>query len=168
MIAIAAVDNKWGIGRDNKLLLSIPEDMKFFRAKTLGKTVVLGRKNLESFPGGKPLPKRRNIVLSRTLEAGDGFEVVRSEEELLKVLGETGPADPKNDDNVFVIGGSEVYALLLPMCTKAYITKMYRDLDPDCYFPDLDADPLWEVCEESDLMEYEGTEYRYITYRRRG
>ena len=168
MTEIVAVDKNWGIGRDNKLLLSIPEDMKFFRAKTLGKTVILGRKNLESFPGGKPLPKRRNIVLSSTLEAGEGFEVARSVEDLMDILGKSGCDDPKNDEDIFVIGGGEVYRLLLPMCTKAYVTKMYKDLDPDCYFPDLDADSEWEVCEKSEMNEYEGTEYQYLTYKRIG
>ena len=82
--AIVAVDERWSIGKDNRLLFSIPEDMKFFRKMTLGSVVVLGRRNLESFPGGKPLPKRRNIVLSETLDPGEGYEVVRDLPELFE------------------------------------------------------------------------------------
>ncbi len=161
MIAIVAIDENWGIGRSNSLLLSIPEDMKFFRSKTLGKTVILGRKNLESFPGGKPLPKRRNIVISTTLKAGEGYEIARSISEAQALLANT-PAD-----DVYVIGGAEIYRQLLPYCSKAFVTKMHADLGPDCYFPNLDAMPEWAETERSEAFNHEGITYEFTTYERK-
>ena len=166
LIAIAAVDNSWGIGRNNGLLLSIPEDMKFFRKMTLGKTVILGKKNLESFPSSKPLPKRRNIVLSTTLEAGDelknnpDFIIVRNIDEMQRLLAGT------DEDDIFVIGGGEIYRQLLPFCSKAYITKMHADLNPDCYFPNLDTMVDWAETEKSETFIHNGIEYEFTTYER--
>ena len=157
MNAIVAVDERWSIGKDNRLLFSIPDDMKFFRKMTLDSVVVLGRRNLESFPGGKPLPKRRNIVLSETLDPGEGYEVVRDLPELFALLKE-------EDCPVFVIGGGQVYRQLLPWCKKAYVTKMYRDFQGDVFFPDLDEDPDWLVVEEGELLDHEGLNYRFLTY----
>ena len=157
MNAIVAVDENWGIGKDNRLLFSIPEDMKYFRRMTLDSTVVLGRKNLESFPGGKPLPRRRNIVLSKTLEPGEGYEVARDLPSLFALLkGEERP--------VFVIGGGQVYRQLLPWCRKAYVTKMKRDFGGDVFFPDLDEDPDWILTDDGEELEYEGLKYRFTVY----
>ena len=157
MNAIVAVDERWGIGKDNRLLFSIPDDMKFFRQKTLDSAVVLGRRNLESFPGGKPLPRRRNIVLSESLAPGEGYEVARDIPALFDLLkGEERP--------VFVIGGGQVYRQLLPWCRKAYVTKMYRDFGGDVFFPDLDEDPDWLVSEEGEMLDFDGLAYRFMTY----
>ena len=157
MNAIVAVDERWGIGKDNRLLFSIPDDMKYFRRMTLDSVVVLGRRNLESFPGGKPLPKRRNIVLSETLEPGEGYEVVRDLPSLFALLKD-------EERTVFVIGGGQVYRQLLPWCRKAYVTKMYRDFAGDVFFPDLDEDPDWILTEEGEELEYEGLKYRFTVY----
>ena len=157
MNAIVAVDENWGIGKDNRLLFSIPDDMKYFRRMTLDSAVVLGRRNLESFPGGKPLPRRRNIVLSETLEPGEGYEVARDLPALFALLKE-------EERPVFVIGGGQVYRQLLPWCRKAYVTKMHRDFGGNVFFPDLDEDPDWILLDEGEELEYEGLKYRFTVY----
>ena len=145
MKAIAAADKNWGIGQGNKLLISIPADMRFFRDKTTGHIVVMGRKTLESFPNGKPLRDRVNIVLTRDLNYSvKGAEVVHSIEELTKLL------EQYPSDEVYVIGGEQIYRQLLPYCDTAYITKIDYAYQADAFFPDLDADDAWEVAEESE------------------
>ena len=124
MKLIVAVSENWGIGKDGDLLFSIPKDMKFFRETTMGKTVILGRKNLESFPNAKPLPKRPNIILTRDKTfAVEGATVVNSIEELL--------AMPIDFEDAFVIGGEEIYRQLLPYCDLCYVTKVKETVDAD-------------------------------------
>ena len=162
MNCIAAVDENWAIGRDGELLASIPADMKYFREMTLGRTVIMGRKTLESFPGKKALKGRRNIVLSRNPDfTAQGADVVRSVEEAVSAVSET-PAE-----DVFVIGGGSVYRALLPFCDTAYITKIRHSYDADTTFPDLDSDPEWELAEEGGEQFHLGLGYRFCTYRRR-
>ena len=119
MNLIAAVDKNWAIGYQNKLLTSIPEDMKFFRQTTTGKVVVMGRKTLESFPGKKPLKNRTNIVLTKNPSyQAEGAIVVHNEDELREEL-------KKYDSNeLYVIGGGSIYEMLIPYCDTAYITKI--------------------------------------------
>lgn len=155
---IVAVDEKWAIGKNNDLLFSIPDDMKYFRKMTLGAAVVYGKNNLLSFPGGKPLPKRRNIVISTTLELSEDYEVVRSLKELAELL------KNETEREIFVIGGAEVYAQLLPYCRNAYITKMYRDFEGEKFFPNLDEKPEWELKEEGQLLDHEGLKYSFNRY----
>ncbi|MBR6700641.1 MAG: dihydrofolate reductase [Firmicutes bacterium] len=155
---IVAVDEKWAIGKNNDLLFSIPEDMKYFRKMTLGAAVVYGKNNLLSFPGGKPLPKRRNIVISTTIETSEDYEVVRSLKELAELL------KKETEREIFVIGGAEVYAQLLPYCRNAYITKMYRDFEGEKFFPNLDEKPEWELKEEGQLLDHEGLKYSFNRY----
>lgn len=155
---IVAVDEKWAIGKNNDLLFSIPEDMKYFRKMTLGAAVVYGKNNLLSFPGGKPLPKRRNIVISTTIETSEDYEVVRSLKELAELL------KKETEREIFVIGGAEVYAQLLPYCRNAYITKMYRDFEGEKFFPNLDEKPEWELKEEGQLLDHEGMKYSFNRY----
>ena len=159
MIAIAAVDDNWAIGYENRLLLSIPDDMKFFREKTMEKTVIMGRKTLESFPGKKPLKNRTNIVLTRDdhYEA-EGAVIVHSKEELIERIGNL------PEDEVFVIGGASIYQMLVPFCSKCYITKMYKEFKADAYFPNLDALDKWRIAERSARQRYEDLEYEFLTY----
>ena len=133
MNLIVNVDLDWGIGLDDALLERIPDDMKFFRKMTLGKVVILGRKTLASFSGGKPLKDRTNIVLTTNtkLECGDAI-ICNSIEDLLNKL-----VDYKSED-IFVIGGETVYRQLLPYCSKAYVTKTYKHHAANKFFPDLD------------------------------
>ena len=161
MNLIAAVDSKFGIGRDNKLLVSIPEDMKFFRSTTMDKTVILGRRTLESFPNGAPLKRRRNIVLTRKDIEIPGAEVAHSVEEALELVKNEDP------DNVFVIGGETVYRAFLPYCSRAYLTKIDYTYEADAFFPNLDEDPDWEIKEQSEELEHEGVRFRYVNYRRK-
>ena len=118
MKLIAAVDNEWNIGNKGGLLFSLPDDMKFFRTTTSGKIVVMGRKTLESFPGSKPLKNRVNIVLSRYNRHVDGAEFVTGVDELLDKLKEY------DSDDVYVIGGAQIYSLLLPYCDTSLITHV--------------------------------------------
>ena len=159
MKAIVAVSRDWGIGKDNDLLYNIPEDKKFFRRMTLGKPVVMGRRTLESMPGGKPLKDRVNIVLSRNKDyAPEGVTVCSGTDELMKTLEEY-----ENDD-VMVIGGAEIYSLLIPECDTVYVTKIDGVKDADKFFPDLDKADEWELSECSEEQEYEGLKYRFCTY----
>ena len=166
MNLIAAVDADWGIGRNGGLLCRNPIDMKFFRETTKGHPVVLGRKTLESFPGGKPLKNRVNIVLSgrhpETGEAdGDTRLIYRqSKEHVLEALKEF------EDGEVFVIGGESVYRLFLPECRTAFITQMKNHLEPDTFFPNLDEDPAWHLAEAGEWQEYEEIIFRFCRYER--
>ena len=156
--AIAAVDANWGIGKNNALLVSIPSDMKNFRAVTGGNVIIMGRKTLESFPGGSPLPGRTNIVLTgvRNGIAATGTAPAAAE---------AAAAYPAED--VFVIGGASIYKQFLPYCTKAIITKIDHAYEADAYFPNLDKDPEWEIEEESDEQTYFDLAYTFTTYTRK-
>ena len=161
MNAIAAVNEKGYIGRNGTLLYSIPEDMAYFVRMTKGKCVVMGRKTLLSLPGGKGLKNRQNYVLSRAMteaEALDrGVTVVRSVDELLRALDEAGIST----DEVFVIGGSEIYALLLPHCDTLYITRILDDTVGDASFPPI---PDTYVLKKGELLTSGGYAYRFDVY----
>lgn len=159
MKAILSADKNWGIGCQNKLLIQIPSDMKFFREKTAGRTVVMGRKTLESLPGGQPLKNRRNIVLTKNPEfTVRGAEVVHSAEELREVLDDEG--------EVYVIGGGAIYELLLPYCDTVYVTKIDFAYQADTFFPNLDESPEWRLAEESEEQTCFDIEFTFRTYRR--
>jgi dihydrofolate reductase len=171
MKAILAADQRWGIGREGKLLANIPDDLKYFRRMTTGAVVVMGRKTLESLPGGRPLPKRINIVLTRNLEfAAEGAIVVHDIPELLQVL-KSGVKDadgkPVEEPEVFVIGGGEIYRALLPYCTIVYVTRLERTFEADTYFPDLDESEEFALTAKSDRKEHEGLGYCFCEYTRR-
>lgn len=155
MFAIAAVSQSWGIGKDNRLLFHISADMKRFRALTLDKTVLMGRRTLESMPGGKGLPHRRNIVLtSNPAYTAQGAETVLNPVQALFTAGE----------DAAVIGGESVYRRFLPLCQRVYITKVFADAEADAFFPDLDADPRWQVERESEIFEENGLRYQFVDY----
>ena len=163
MNIIVAVDNNWAIGNKNKLLVSIPNDMKHFRQETTGKVVVLGRKTLETFPQGQPLKNRTNVILS----SNQGYKVkdaivVHSVEELLEEL------KKYEDEDIYVIGGDSVYKQLLPYCNVAHVTKIDREYEADAYFPDLDKDPDWQITAESDEQTYFDIAYQFLKYERVG
>lgn len=162
MNLIVCVDANWGIGYKNELLVRIPSDQKFFRETTTGKVVVMGRKTLESFPGGKPLKNRVNIVLtsSKSIESKDGEIYVNSVEECLNLLKEY------NDEDVYIIGGSSIYKEFLPYCNKAYITKVDRVFSADSYFPNLDKDNEWKMVKESEEQTYFDNTFAFTEYER--
>ena len=157
MNLIVAVDGNWAIGNNGDLLCKNPIDMKFFKETTTGKVVIMGRKTLESFPKQKPLPNRTNIVLSRNNKI-DGCIVVNSIDELLIKI--------KNydDDDLFVIGGGQIYKELLPYCKKAYVTKMKNIFEADTYFPNLDELDDWEMVDKSEDFKYENIELNFFIY----
>lgn len=161
MNLIVAVDRNWAIGKDNKLLVSIPDDMKFFRETTTGKVVVMGRKTLESFPNSKPLPNRVNIVLTRDAKyEAKGAVVVHSKEELNEEL------KKYNSDDIYVIGGESIYRLMLDECDRAFVTYVDYAYDADTYFPNLDEMNDWKLAEESDEQTYYDIEFYFRTYTR--
>ena len=162
MNLIVAVDKNWAIGLQNKLLVSIPADMKFFRETTMGKVVVMGRKTLESFPGGQPLKKRTNIVLTRdkNYEVKDAI-VVHNVEELLEELKQY------EEEEIYVIGGESIYRLLLPYCKVAHITKINHAYEADTYFPNLDEMEDWEITGVSEEQTYFNLEYEFVRYERK-
>ena len=161
MNLIAAVDKNWAIGRNNKLLVSIPDDMKFFRQTTTGKVVVMGRKTLESFPNGQPLKNRVNIVLTsdKNYKVKDAI-VVHDLDELHKEL------EQYNSEDVYVIGGESIYRQLLDECDVAHITKIDYAYDADAYFPNLDEKEEWQITEDSDEQTYFDLEYYFLKYER--
>lgn len=161
MRLIVAVDRNWAIGRGNKLLVSIPSDMKFFRETTTGNVIVMGRKTLESFPGGRPLKNRVNIVLTRNPSyQAEGAIVVHSIRELLKEL------KKYDDQEIYCIGGASVYKRLLPYCDAAHVTKIDYAYEADAYFPNLDEDPEWEMTGISEEQTYFDLEYYFARYER--
>lgn len=162
MNIIVAVDKNWAIGKNNKMMWSIPADMRFFREKTLTHVVVMGRKTLESFPGGLPLKNRTNIVLTGNLQYhAAGTVVVHTLEELLKKLKEY------EGEELFVIGGESVYRQLLPYCDTAYVTKIDHAYDADTYFPNLDEMPEWTMTEVSEEQTSFDLEYVFSKYEKK-
>lgn len=161
MKAILSADRNWGIGYQNKLLVSIPSDMRFFREMTEGKVIVMGRKTLESFPNGLPLKKRVNVVLThdRSYQVKDAV-IVHDKDELMEEL-------KKYQEDIFVVGGGSVYELLLPYCDTAYVTRINMEYQADTFFPDLDQDPEWELTEESDEQTCFDIEFTFTVYRRK-
>ena len=161
MNLIVAVDKNWAIGNGNKLLVSIPQDMKFFRETTTGKVVVMGRKTLESFPGGQPLKKRTNIVITRdkNYKVKDAI-VVHSVEEALEEL------KKYNEEDIYVIGGESIYRQMLPYCKVAHVTRINHAYEADTYFPNLDEKDEWLVTGVSDEQTYFDLEYEFMRYER--
>lgn len=157
MQAIVAVSQSWGIGKDGRLLFRLSADLRRFKGLTTGRTVVMGRKTLQSLPGGKGLPNRRNLVLSRRMDyAPENAEVVTSVEALLRTAGE----------DAFVIGGQQVYEQLLPHCERVHVTKVLADAPADAFFPNLDEDPAWRIASVSDVLTESGISFQYVEYCR--
>lgn len=162
MKLIAAVDKNWAIGYKGQLLVSIRADQMNFKRETLGKVVVLGRKTMDTFPGGRPLKERRNIILSHNprYEVRDA-EVVHSVEELMELIRDV------DTDDVYVIGGASLYRELLPYCDTAIITKINYAYEADAYFPNLDADEEWECVEEGEEQTCFDMEFCFCRYERK-
>ena len=157
MNLIVAVDRNWAIGRDGDQLVYLSEDLKHFKALTTGHPVILGRKTLATFPGGRPLKGRRNLILSRNPNfAPEGAEVFSSVEALLL-------AAPEDS---FVIGGASVYRALLNYCETVYATKIHGEFSADCHFPNLDKLSEWRIEEEGLIQEEDGIQFHRITYKK--
>lgn len=161
MNLIVAVDKNWAIGCNNRLLVSIPSDMKFFRETTMGKVVVMGRKTLESFPGGQPLKNRTNIVITSDSDykVKDAIVVPSIEaavEELKKY----------EEEDIYVIGGESIYRQMLPYCKTAYVTKIDHAYDADTFFPNLDEMEGWKLTGVTEEQTYFDLEYVFARYER--
>lgn len=159
MELIVAVYDDWGIGRDGTQPVALAADRKFFRETTQGAMVIVGRKTLADFPGGRPLPKRINVVLTRGSVDTEGVVVCHSPEEAAELA--------KTADRAMVIGGGSIYRQMMPMCDTAYITKVHTTVDCDTYFPNLDEDPDWKLTEVLCSGEENGIGYEMCLYKRR-
>lgn len=154
MNAIVAISENSGIGKDNGLLFHISADLKRFKELTSGHTVIMGRKTLQSLPGGRGLPNRRNIVITRDIDfTAEGAEIVHSVDEALALA----------EEDAFVIGGASIYQAMLPYCDKVYLTKVYADAEADVFFPSLCG---WQVVRRSEMQEENGLRFQYIDYMR--
>lgn len=155
--AILHADKNWGIGKKNSLMFSLPADMKFFRETTSGKTVVAGGNTLRSFPGGRPLKNRVNIVISRG-QVRDDCIIVRDfftlKEEMKR----------RADEDIYVIGGAAVYRELLPYCKEILVTKVDADGGADTFFPNLDEDGAFVCTDEGKPIEDNGYTIRFTRY----
>lgn len=160
MDLIVAADKNWAIGKGGDLIYSIPEDMKFFRRTTLGKTVVMGRKTLESFPGGKPLPKRVNVVLSSNPDyAPEGAVSVHNYSELFAEIAKY------PEDEVLLIGGGRLYTDLAKYCRRAYITLIDAETEGvDTFIPNFDELEGWSIESVSEPVEDAGYTFRFAAY----
>lgn len=169
MIAIVAVDRNWAIGLKGDMLTRNPIDMKFFRETTKGHVVVMGRKTLESFPGGRPLKNRVNIVLSASQPAKE--EWVDENTRLIFVQDKNALAETLKTfagEEVYLVGGGMLYRDLLPWCEKAYVTYMQNAFpEADTWYPNLDEDPEWELSESGEWQTYEDLIFAFRTYRRK-
>ena len=158
MEAIVAVYSDWGIGSGGTQPVVVRSDRRHFREVTGSAAVIVGRKTLADFPGGRPLPGRHNIVLTRSLAEIPGAEVVRT--------GEEAAAAAQRSGRCFVIGGASVYRQLFPLMTRVFVTKIDALPESDSFFPNLDLDPEWTVAEEGPEMEENGIRYRFLTYEK--
>ena len=159
MKAIVAVDKKWGIGKKNDLLFILPADMKYFRETTLNKVVVMGSNTLKSFPGGKPLKNRTNVVLFPGGEKRDDCIVVESLEEVKAIIKDYNP------DDVFIIGGAMFYKTMLPYCSEVLVTKVDADGGAEVFYENLDELPNWTCVSESETLETNGYQVRFTVYK---
>ncbi len=162
MKTIVNVDKNWGIGIGSELLNPISADLKFFKKKTTGNVVVMGKATFLSFPGKKALPNRVNIVLTtdKSWSAPDVI-VCHSLDELFEQL------KRYDTDTVYVIGGTSVYEQLLPYCNTAYVTKVETAKPADKFFPNLDADNAWECVFEDEAMTEKDVQFKFTTYKKK-
>ncbi len=157
LIAIVHADKEWGIGKNNDMMFSLPKDMKFFRQTTMGHTVVMGGNTLRSFPGQKPLKNRVNIVLTRG-QVCDECVIVRSYEQLFDEL------KARKNEQIFIIGGGEIYKALLPYCDEILVTKVDAIGGATVFFPNLDEDENFVCVDEGAPMDDNGYTIRFTRY----
>ena len=173
MNIIVAVSSNWGIGYKNDLLFRISPDLKRFKKLTMGKTIIMGRNTFKSLPNQQPLPGRRNIVMSRDprLEI-PGAYVANSKEQVMEMVNcselfasQKAASRPRLSsrfiDEVFIIGGEQIYELFLDDCTRVYLTKVRAAPPADAFFPNLDEKPEWHLAHKSELHYADGYEFMY-------
>lgn len=158
MDAIVAVYSDWGIGDGQTQPVVLKADRRHFKELTMGRTVIVGRKTFEDFPGGKPLPGRRNIVVSRSCPEIPGAEVAASAEEALDMISE--------GEACFVIGGAGIFRLFYPVLDRVFLTRIDCAPASTAFFPDLDSSPCWVCTDAGENMSENGIGYRFCTYER--
>ena len=158
MELIVAVYDDWGIGKDGTQPIALSADRKFFRETTKGAMVIVGRKTLADFPGGRPLPNRVNVVLTRQNAKIDDVVICHSSEEAVELA--------KTAERAMVIGGGSIYKQLLPYCDTAYITKVHTSPESDTFFPNLDEDKAWQMTQVLQAGEENGIGYEMCLYKR--
>ena len=162
MNLIAAVDKNWAIGKKGNLLVTIPDDQRLFREETLGKVIVMGRKTFESLPGGQALSGRTNVVLTRNMDfRKKQCEIFHSLEDTLSYLSRF-----KSED-IFIIGGAELYEQFLPYCDTAHITAIDYEYEADTWFPNLDQMEEWTITAESEEQTYFNLCYEFRRYEKK-
>lgn len=162
MKAIVVADKNWAIGREDRLLAHLPGDLNYFKEKTMGHTLIMGRATVESLPKKQALPGRTTIVLSRSGEAldyGENARLCHSLAEVKALLGDLHASD------AYCAGGASVYEQLLPYCDEVLVTVMEQSFAADRYFPDLPK-LGWKLASESEPCEENGITYRFCVYRR--
>ncbi|MCL2574355.1 MAG: dihydrofolate reductase [Defluviitaleaceae bacterium] len=160
MKLIVAVCEDWGIGKDGDQPFYIPEDLRQYKEKTMGNVTIMGRKTLEALPK-VALKNRISIVLTRDVDfARDDVVVCNDLEQLSQTLMQY------DSDSIFVIGGQQIYELLLDRCDTAYVTKIFATADVDRHFPNLDEMSNWRLHGQSEVREYEGLRFCYCEYRK--
>jgi len=155
---IVAVYDDWGIGKDGTQPIALSADRKFFRETTRGAMVIVGRKTLADFPGGRPLPNRVNVVLTRQNTDISNVVICHSPEEAVVLA--------KTAERAMVIGGGSIYKQMLPYCDTAYITKVHVTPESDTFFPNLDKDSQWKLQEILQSGEENGIGYEMCLYKR--
>ena len=161
MKMIVCVSENFGIGNNGDLLFSLSPDMKFFRETTLGKVVVMGRGTLDSFPGGKALKNRTNVVITRDKNfAREDVVSFNSKDDVLEYVSQF------DSDDVYIIGGAQIYELFRDACDEALVTKVYKTVPCDAYFFDIDKDPCWKLVQEGEKLIHEDLEFAFCKYAR--
>ena len=158
MELIVAVYDDWGIGKDGTQPIVLSADRKFFRETTRGAMVIVGRKTLADFPGGRPLPNRVNVVLTRQDIAIEDVVICHSPEEAAELA--------KTAERAMVIGGGSVYRQMLDFCDTAYVTKVHTQPESDTFFPNLDTDSGWKLDQILQSGEENGIAYEMCLYKR--
>ena len=159
MELIVAVYDDWGIGANGTQPVALSADRKFFRETTRGAMVIVGRKTLADFPGGKPLPGRVNVVLTRGNAELEGVVVCHSPEEAAQQAAKA--------ERAFVIGGGSIYRQMINYCDRAYVTKVHCTPQSDTFFPNLDEDPAWQQTAVLQSGEENGIGYEMCLYERK-
>ncbi len=159
MEIIVAVDENFGIGKDNNLLARISPDLKRLRNFTVGNIIVMGSKTYMSFPK-RPLPDRENLVITTKPENYPEVRCFTSVEDFLEY-------SKTADKTIYVLGGGQIYKQLLPYCDKAHVTKILHSFEADTFFPNLDEDEEWMISEEGEVIETEQYPFKYVTYVRK-
>lgn len=162
MNIIASADKNWGIGKNNDLLDSFKEDMKFFKEQTIGKAVIMGRTTLDSLPGGKPLKDRENIVLTRNSEFN--AEGIKSFSDINSAV-EYAKSKYKSED-IYFMGGAEVYKQAVMLCDTAFITKFDRDYQAEKFIMNFDEADDWSISEKREVETEKNGEKRKLVFVR--